>query len=62
MMQTDIRWPGIPARFAKPFTNVEYEEDLFTLAALEAIEESFASEGQDDWDDGDDSEEAELFE
>jgi hypothetical protein len=62
MMQTDIRWPGIPARFAKPFTNVEYEEDLFTLAALEAIEENFASKGQDDWDDGDVSEETELFE
>lgn len=38
MMQTEIHWPGTPTQFAKPFANVEYEEDLFSLAALDAIE------------------------
>lgn len=50
-LQTQVEWPGIPEEFAKPFTNVEYEENLFTLAELIEIEDeglleaSEASEG-----------------
>lgn len=32
MMETAIKWPGIPEEYAKPFKNVEYEEDLFSWA------------------------------
>ena len=31
-MASRVEWPGIPAVFAKPFTNIDYEEDLFTSA------------------------------
>ncbi len=44
----EIEWPGIPAKYAKPFRNVEFEEDLFTLAELH---DSGATD-DDDWEDG----------
>lgn len=46
MMSSEIVWPGMPDEFAKPFRNVEYDEDLFTMAelsqAVDHAEEDFA--------------------
>lgn len=38
MMSADIEWPGIPKEFAMPFQNVEYIENLFSLAEAREIE------------------------
>ena len=38
MMQAEIEWPGIPEKYAMPFKNVEYPEDIFSWAALELLE------------------------
>lgn len=35
LLSGDIDWPGIPEKYAKTFTNVEYAEDLFTWAKLQ---------------------------
>ena len=34
LMSSEVTWPGIPEEFAKPFRNIEYDEDLFTLTEL----------------------------
>lgn len=34
LLAGDVDWPGIPEKYAKTFTNVEYAEDLFTWAKL----------------------------
>jgi hypothetical protein len=57
MMQTEIDWPGIPERYAKPFKNVDYAEDLFTWAELAGLQadldyESEDEDEEDDWDEG----------
>ncbi len=49
MLSAKIVWPGIPPEHQKPFRNISYEDDLFSLAELRDIEED---------DDGDD----EVFE
>jgi hypothetical protein len=49
LMATSVQWPGIPEEFAKPFGNVDYEENLFTAAELQEFQ-------------GDDSELAEQVE
>jgi hypothetical protein len=49
LMATSVQWPGIPEEFAKPFANVDYEENLFTAADLQEFQ-------------GDDSEVAEQGE
>ncbi|MBI5954032.1 MAG: hypothetical protein HY865_20440 [Chloroflexi bacterium] len=58
MLQTDVQWPGMPERYAKPFTNVEYQEDLFSWAKLANLkidadeDEEFLSEEEgEDYDD-----------
>lgn len=38
LMSANVSWPGMPEEFAKTFRNVEYDEDLFTLAELQAGE------------------------
>jgi hypothetical protein len=38
LMASQIQWPGIPEEFAKPFKNIEYEEDLFTSAELQQFQ------------------------
>jgi hypothetical protein len=56
MLQTDIEWPGMPEKYAKPFANVEYQEDLFSWAKLANItidsdeddEEGYLSEEESD--------------
>ena len=35
LLAGDVTWPGIPEKYAKTFTNVEYAEDLFTWAKLQ---------------------------
>jgi len=52
MMQAEIEWPGIPEEYAKPFTNIEYPENLFSWAALARIENE-PNEESDSWDDWD---------
>lgn len=42
LIQANVSWPGIPAEFAKAFTNVDYQEDLFTM-----LERSLYSESGD---------------
>ena len=37
MMQTEVDWPGIPEKYAKPFKNVEYAEDLFSWARMQEL-------------------------
>lgn len=56
MIEADIEWPGIPEKFARPFKNVEFEEDLFSWARLnnlayddvEGDEDDTAEEQEDD--------------
>lgn len=61
MMQAEIEWPGIPEEYAKPFTNVEYEETLFSLDTLTRLENEDASEvdSWEDWDSNEDEEQEE---
>lgn len=35
-IDSTVTWPGLPAEFDKPFTNVHYEDDLFSWAELQA--------------------------
>lgn len=61
MMQAEIEWPGIPQEYAKPFTNVEYEETLFSFDALARLDNEDASEvdSWEDWDGNEDEEQEE---
>ncbi|MBD2772500.1 hypothetical protein [Iningainema tapete] len=61
MMQGEIEWPGIPEEYAKPFKNVEYPEDLFSLAALANLKNDDLSE-VDNWEDWDSDEDEEQEE
>ena len=47
LMQAPVEWPGMPEEHAKPFKNVIYEEDLFSLLELEAEDGSFDEEAED---------------
>lgn len=38
LMASNVQWPGIPEKFAKPFANVDYEDDLFTLAEFQQFQ------------------------
>jgi hypothetical protein len=38
LMASEVDWPGIPKEYALPFTNIDYEEDLFSAIELEEIE------------------------
>ena len=50
LLSGDINWPGIPEKFARTFSNVEYAEDLFTWAKLQNVLEN--EEFFDDLDEG----------
>jgi hypothetical protein len=50
LMSSEVVWPGMPEEFAKPFRNVEYGEDLFTLAELAEVEHSDGGEHISDGD------------
>jgi hypothetical protein len=45
LLSSEVIWPGMPEEFAKPFRNVEYEEDLFTLAELANIGDQEEGDG-----------------
>lgn len=53
LMQTEIEWPGVPEEHARPFKNVEYEENLFSLDDLSHL-------GDGGWEDEEGWEEEEL--
>jgi|SRR6266850_513515 len=38
LMASNVQWPGIPDEFAKPFANIDYEEDLFTSAEFQQFQ------------------------
>lgn len=46
LMHGDISWPGIPPEFDVNYTNVEYLDNLFTIAEVMSQDES-----DDDWED-----------
>ncbi len=50
-MSAEVIWPGIPEEHAKPFTNVEYVDDLFTWAEFNALD---GNRTGPDWDADDD--------
>ena len=49
MMQTEIEWPGIPEKFARPFKNIDYAEDLFSWAKLAGLEADLDYEPEDEY-------------
>lgn len=49
LMESEINWPGIPEEFKKPFKNVEYEEDLFTISEASSLDEEMTDEDDYDW-------------
>ena len=51
LLSTTVAWPGVPSD-AKPFTNIRYEEDLFTVGQLDATDEEF-TDGIDIEEEGD---------
>jgi hypothetical protein len=38
MIAGNVEWPGIPEKFAKPFTNIDYDDDLFTSAEFQQFQ------------------------
>lgn len=46
LMKGEISWPGIPPEFGVSYTNVEYLDDLFTIAEVMSMDDA-----ADDWDD-----------
>jgi hypothetical protein len=51
MMTGDIDWPGIPEKYARPFKNVDYAEDLFSWAKLAGLETDLDDESEEEYDD-----------
>jgi hypothetical protein len=54
LMETEIEWLGMPEEHQKPFTNVEYFDDFFSLALLTQIEDEEDEEDEDEWEDEED--------
>lgn len=48
LMESEIEWPGIPEEYAKPFRNIEHEEDLFSAADRDQLEEEY-QDNEDKW-------------
>jgi hypothetical protein len=44
MMQAEVTWPGIPEEHARPFKNVEYQDDLFSWAELSRLDREYGEE------------------
>lgn len=47
IMSTKINWPGMPEEYQKPFKNIEYMDDLFSLEALSRLEGDYFDEVDD---------------
>lgn len=54
IMEAEIEWPGIPEEYAQSFTNIEYEENLFSAAKLAQLENEEEDAEVDGWSDDDD--------
>ena len=53
MAQTEIEWPGIPEKYAKPFKNIEYADNLFTWAEFQNIDADIdAGDDDEEFDEG----------
>jgi hypothetical protein len=57
LMSATVQWPGIPEEHAKPFVNVDYEENLFTALELqdfpeEDLETTHPNESEEDEEEG----------
>lgn len=62
LMQGVVEWPGIPSEHAKPFKNVEYVDDLFSWAELQAADGDEApAEDEEPDEELDEAEEDDLF-
>ncbi len=48
LMAADVDWPGIPKEFALPFTNIDYEEDLFSAVELSELEDQDSDEAKEE--------------
>lgn len=60
ILEAEIEWPGIPEEYAQSFTNIEYEENLFSAAKLAQLENEEDAEA-DGWSDDDDDEDVEEY-
>ena len=49
MLEASVGWPGIPAEYAMPFSNVHFLDDLFSWA-----EGNPQAESADEWEESDD--------
>lgn len=47
IMSTKINWPGMPEEYQKPFKNIEYADDLFSLETLSQLEGDYFEEVDD---------------
>jgi hypothetical protein len=51
LLSCTVNWPGIPERFAKSFSNIEYAEDLFTWQKLQDLPDEVIFETDDNEED-----------
>jgi hypothetical protein len=59
-MSAPVDWPGIPEEYAKKFTNVEYEDDLFSQATLNRLDIEYAEDSEEDEESAEDWEDEEF--
>jgi len=55
LMESEIEWPGIPEEYAKPFRNIEPEDDLFSAADRDQLEEEY-EDHDDEWSEAEEEE------
>jgi hypothetical protein len=48
MLSCEVTWPGIPMKYSKSFSNIEYADDLFTWSKLQQLQEEDIE--TEDWD------------
>jgi len=49
IMTGEIDWPGIPEKYARPFKNVDYAEDLFSWAQLAGLDADIEDDSEDEY-------------
>ena len=54
-LATEVDWPGLPAEYSRPFSNVGYEEGLFSWGDLNALDMG-PDDVDDDFEDSEDDE------
>jgi hypothetical protein len=55
LIQTEVRWPGMPEEYQRAFKNAEYPDDLFSLAEMEQLDAEHDED--EEWEDSDEEEE-----